>query len=87
MSIRAIAYHESVALEKLEVYFKSEGEEPYAGSTAAKCPNCNLAFAVVLTLKSDPLNPEYIQELVIVISGDCSDGVHKEEYVVERGNE
>ena len=47
MAIRAIAYHESVAMERLEKYFDGESGS-LAGSTSTKCDGCDTIFAVVL---------------------------------------
>lgn len=84
MGIRAIAYHESVAMERLEEYFHGESSS-LAGSTIAKCDGCNLAFAIVLPARDHPNNDRYILELRRLISEGCIDGF-QEEYVFESEN-
>ena len=80
MGIRAIAYHESVAMERLEKYFNGESSSG-AGSSATKCDSCNLTFAVVLPARDHPENARYILDLRRLISVDCINGMHQEEYM------
>ena len=83
MSIKAIAFHESVALDKTHEYFESP-EARFQGETqAGKCVKCSLAFAIVLLVKSDPRNLEYVGHLNAIIGEDCIGGLHKDEYVLD----
>jgi hypothetical protein len=83
MAILAIAYH-SLALERLHEYFGGEAAGVSAASTHTKCEKCNLAFAIVLPLKDDPQNDKYVERLSEIIAGDCINGMHREEYLLER---
>jgi hypothetical protein len=83
MRICAIAYHETVAMGRLEKYFEGKNGR-FAGSSAAKCEQCNLAFAVVLPTRDDPDNPKYVTRLTQVITEDCINGIHKDEYLLEK---
>lgn len=87
MSIRAIAFHEAIAMEKMDEYFHSPESELQSETQAGKCVQCNLAFAIVLVVKSDPRNPEYIARLNSMIADDCINGIHKDEYVLEESNQ
>jgi hypothetical protein len=58
MVIRAIAYHESVAMKRLEKYFDGESGS-HASSSTAKCGACNLMFAVVLPARDNPENARH----------------------------
>jgi hypothetical protein len=83
MSIRAIAFHEAIAMEKMDEYFHSPESELQSETQAGKCVKCNLAFAIVLTVKGHPRNPEYVGHLNSMIADDCINGVHKDEYLLE----
>jgi hypothetical protein len=83
MSIKAIAFHEAIAMGKMDEYFHSPESEVQSETQAGKCVKCNLAFAIVLTVKSDPRNPEYVGALNSMIADDCINGLHKDEYVLE----
>jgi hypothetical protein len=82
MAIRAIAYHESVAMERLEKYFDGESGS-LAGSTSTKCDGCDIIFAVVLPARDHPDNARYVRDITRLISEDCINGMHKEEYILE----
>jgi hypothetical protein len=82
--IRAIAFHTSLALEKLHEYFADESAQFSAVSIGTKCEKCGLSFAIVLPMKNDPKNQEYTNELNEMIAEDCINGMHQEEYVLGR---
>jgi hypothetical protein len=82
MAIRAIAYHESVAMERLEKYFDGESGS-LSGSTSTKCYGCDIVFAVVLPARDHPDNAQYVQDLTRLISEDSINGMPQEEYVLE----
>jgi hypothetical protein len=82
MGIRALAYHESVAMERLEKYFDGESES-LSGSTSTKCDRCEVVFAVVLPARDHPDNVRHVMDLKRLISDDCINGLHQEEYVLE----
>jgi hypothetical protein len=83
MAIRAIAYHESVAMEKLDEYFKSSTAQRSASTRAAKCDNCDLTFAIILIGANDNLNLVYIDQLQAIITEDCVSGLHQDEYILD----
>jgi hypothetical protein len=82
MALRAIAYHESVAMERLEKYFDGESGS-LSGSTSMKCDRCDIVFAVVLPARDHPDNARYVSDVSGLISEDCINGMHQEEYVLE----
>jgi hypothetical protein len=82
MGIRAIAYHESVAMERLEKYFDGESGS-LSGSTSTKCDRCEIVFPVVLPARDHPDNVRYVLELTRLISENCINGMRQEEYVLE----
>jgi hypothetical protein len=84
MSIKAIAFHEVVAMDKIREFFKSPESQQESETQAATCAKCNLAFAIVLTAKDDPRNSEYLRSLNSMIADDCIAGHHKEEYIFGR---
>jgi hypothetical protein len=84
MARLAIAYHESIALEKLHEHFDGPEAHLMALSAGTKCEKCGLLFAVVLTARTDPRNNEYVSELDRMIGDDCRNGEHQQEYGLER---
>lgn len=86
MSIRAIAFHESLAIEKLEDLFTSPESRALAETQALTCSKCNLGFAAVLVANGDPRNAEYLARLNAIIEEDCINGMHQGEYVVDEGS-
>jgi shikimate 5-dehydrogenase len=83
MPIVALAFHEHIAMEKLNNYFASSG----AGgeSRATKCSKCSLAFAVVLVNRTDNKNQRYLDDLRELIDDDCINGLHRDEYTLVAG--
>jgi hypothetical protein len=81
MRMRAIAYHESVAVERLQRYFGKQGAS-LAGTAATKCENCNLNFAILLPSRDHPDNPRYILQSTRAVSEDCINGMHQDEHVL-----
>ena len=86
MPIVALAFHENVAMEKLDRYFAAAGA---AGgeSHAINCSKCSLAFAVVLVNRGDKRNLTYIEDLRTLIEKDCVSGYHRGEYTLSAGAE
>jgi hypothetical protein len=82
MSVRAIAFHEAIAVEKMDEYFRSSESELQSDTQPGKCVRCDLAFAIVLAVKSDLRNPEYVGHLNAMIADDCINGLHKDQYVL-----
>ena len=84
MRIVAIAFHEHVAMEKLNRYFDSA---PAAGgeSLATRCSKCSLAFAVILVNRADAQNVRYLDDIKTLIEGDCINGMHQDEYTLSVG--
>jgi hypothetical protein len=78
----AVAYHESIALDKLHEHFDGPEADLIAITAGTKCVKCGLGFAVVLTSKTDSLNNEYLSRLDDVIKGDCRNGLHQHQYVL-----
>jgi hypothetical protein len=87
MSIRAIAFHEAIAMEKMDEYFHSPESGIQSETQAGKCVKCNLAFAIILVVKNDPRNQEYIGHLNSMIADDCINGIHRDEYVLEESDQ
>jgi hypothetical protein len=81
-SIKAIAFHESLAIEKLNEYFASD-ESQEGEIQEITCVRCNLAFRIVVAVKADPRNTEYVGHLKSIIANDCIGGLHQDEYVFQ----
>jgi hypothetical protein len=81
MPIVALAFHEHLAMDKLNQYFTAASA---AGgeSRAISCPKCSLAFAVVLVNREDARNDKYILDLRTLIKDDCIGGLHRDEYTL-----
>jgi hypothetical protein len=79
MPIVALAFHEHVAMEKLDRYFASSRT---AGGEArpTQCSKCALGFAVILVNRNDQGNREHLENLRKMIEADCINGLHKDEY-------
>ena len=58
MGIKAIAFHEVIATDKIHELFGSPESQKQIETQQGKCVKCNLAFVIVLFVKSDPRNPE-----------------------------
>jgi hypothetical protein len=56
MGIKAIAFHEDT--DKIHELFGSPESQKQIETQQGKCVKCNLAFVIVLFVKSDPRNPE-----------------------------
>ena len=84
MAIVALAFHEHLALDKLNRYFESAAA---AGgeSRPTTCSKCSLEFAIVLVNRADKKNLEYLEEFKTMIENDCISGLHREEYVLSSG--
>lgn len=81
MPIVALAFHEHVAMEKLDRYFESALTE--GGETRPlNCAKCSLGFAVVLVNGKDKSNPTHLEKLLSLIEEDCIAGLHKDEYIL-----
>jgi hypothetical protein len=81
MGICAVAYHESVAMERLEKYFDGESGS-VSDATSTKCDRCETVFAVVLPARNHPDNARYLLDITRLISEDCAKGLHQDEYVL-----
>lgn len=81
MTLRAIAFHESISVEKLEEIFEHDANELFGGTLGARCPACGLKFAVFFPAYDDPENQNYLTKLKELIASDCKGGQHLlEEY-------
>jgi hypothetical protein len=83
VSIRAIAFHENLAVEKLEDLLTSPESQALAETQALTCSKCNLGFVAVLVAKGHPGNAEYLARLNTMIEEDCINRMHQGEYVVD----
>ena len=83
MGIRAIAFHEIIATDKIHELFGSPESQEQIETQQGKCVKCNLGFVIVLFVKSDRRNPEYVGHLNSIIADDCIGGRHKDEYVLD----
>jgi hypothetical protein len=84
MPIVALAFHEQLAMDKLNNYFAA-AEAAGGESRATSCSKCSLAFAIVLVNRADKRNPKYIEDLRTLIEEDCNGGIHREEYSLKVG--
>ncbi len=80
MTLRAKAFPEGKAAEKMDQLFAEGNNQVFAGSAATTCPKCDTRFAIFLKDKTDQDNQVYIDRLVQTISDDCNQGRHKPEY-------
>jgi hypothetical protein len=81
MPIVALAFHEHVAMDKLNRYFESAATA--GGETRPiNCSKCSLGFAVILVNREDKSNSKHIEDLRKLIEEDCIAGLHKDEYVL-----
>jgi hypothetical protein len=76
MPTHAIAFHESVARDRFEELFASDSAQLFAGSQKLVCPKCAARFAVYLSLKDDPNNAFYVEQLKARIAENCGGGQH-----------
>jgi hypothetical protein len=83
MGIRAIAFHELIATDKIHELFGSPESQEQIETRQGKCVKCNLEFVIVLFAKSDPRNPEYVGHLNSIIAEDCTGGSHQDEYLLD----
>jgi hypothetical protein len=83
MGIRAIAFHELIATDKIHELFGSPESQEQIETRQGKCVKCNLEFVIVLLAKSDPRNPEYVGQLNGIIAEDCIGGSHRDEYSLD----
>ena len=77
----ALAFHEQVAMEKLDRYFAAA---PAAGGETrpTSCSKCSLVFAIVFVNRTDKNNGQYADDLRKLIEEDCINGFHRDEYVL-----
>jgi hypothetical protein len=87
MGIKAIAFHEIIAMEKIHELFRSQESHEQIDTQHGKCVKCNLGFVIVLFVKSDRTNPEYVGHLNSIISDDCIGGKHKDEYILDEADQ
>jgi len=80
MPIVALAFHEQIAMEKLNQYFSAH--EAAGESRAINCPRCSLGFAMVLVDRENKNNAKYIEDLQVQIGDDCINGLHRDEYTL-----
>jgi hypothetical protein len=81
MPIVALAFHEHLALEKLNRYFES-AEAASGESRPTTCSKCSLEFAIVFVNRADKKNADYLKELRTLIENDCINGLHRDEYAL-----
>jgi hypothetical protein len=82
MTLRALAFHRDVALDKLHEYFASDEAQAHASTTSATCPRCGVEFAIVFADRNDAGNPDYRGFLCHLIALGCNAGRHEETYVL-----
>lgn len=83
MSIKAIAFHESIATDRVRDFIESAESQAHTETQAGTCVKCNLGFAILLLVKSDPRNAEYVGHLNDMIAADCIAGHHRDEYILD----
>jgi hypothetical protein len=79
----AIAVPESHAAAKLKEMRISDPNQLY-GSTTGACARCGATFAIIFMNDIDPNNPNYARVLEGRIAGDCKDGKHTFELLLDK---
>lgn len=82
MPVIALAFHEQVAMEKVNEYYRSPRASARSETRAITCKSCSLTFAVVLINRDDKRNAIYLQDLKNSIESDCIGGLHQDEYTL-----
>jgi len=82
MSLRAAAFHESVAVARLDELFRSPWNQMFSGTTGTRCPKCGARFAVFHSDREDTDNASYVARLENLISENCDDGKHSAEILI-----
>jgi hypothetical protein len=80
VTLRAIAFHEAISVQKLEEIFNADANVLFGGTLGAKCPTCSLKFAVFFPAYDDPENGDYLAKLQGLIASDCKGGKYRGEY-------
>jgi hypothetical protein len=80
MPVVALAFHEHLAMEKLNDYYRSPNASTRSETRAITCKNCALSFAILLVNRDDNQNANYIDNLRNLIGADCIRGLHRDEY-------
>ena len=80
MPVVALAFHEHLAMEKLNDYYRSPNASARSETQAIACKNCSLSFAVVLVNRDDKRNARHVDSLRNLIETDCIGGLHRDEY-------
>jgi hypothetical protein len=80
MSVVALAFHEHLAMEKLNDYYRSPNASARSETRAIACKNCSLSFAVLLVNRDDKQNAQHVDKLRNLIETDCIGGLHRDEY-------
>jgi hypothetical protein len=83
MPVVALAFHEHLAMEKLNDYYRSPNASARSETRAITCQNCGLSFAVLLVNRDDKQNASYIENLRNLIGADCIRGLHRDEYKLD----
>jgi hypothetical protein len=81
----AFAFHEHLAMEKLNEHYRSPRASARSETRAVLCKNCGLTFAVVLVNRDDEQNANYLDTLRDSIAADCINGLHRDEYTLNVG--
>jgi hypothetical protein len=84
MALQAVAYNDSIALDKIHEYFAGSKSERIATTSGTKCRKCGRLFAVILAVKDDVKNSRYLDQLQQMIERDCKKGQHCDEYQLDR---
>ena len=80
MPVVALAFHEHLAMEKLNDYYRSPNASARSETRAIACKNCSLSFAVLLVNRDDKQNARHVDNLRNLIETDCIGGLHRDEY-------
>jgi hypothetical protein len=84
MPIVAYAFHEQLAMERLNSYFAAD-EAANSETRPTYCPKCSLRFGLLLVNRADDKNPGYIEDLRTQIGEDCINTLHRDEYTLILG--
>lgn len=80
MIVRAAAFQVQPSEEKTKDIF-GKTDEVFRGKALARCRRCRKDFSLVFALVDDEDNPTYLTEIERMISGDCENGQHSEQFV------
>jgi hypothetical protein len=82
MPIVAIAFHETLAHEKMKEFF-ANARVAGAEAGVTNCPNCSQGFALIFLKPADASKEKYRISFRQLIGDDCINGIHRDEYPLD----